>query len=395
MQEIKKRRIVLASVLKPVTEPRMFDKIGVSLSKRFEVYCIGAPKASNSSDRSLANPKVLELPKVRRLSLSRVLIPFQVLRHVIKIKPSVLIICTHELISISLVAKLLTGCKVLYDIQENYYRNILYGNSFPGWVRSFVASYVRFKEVASRLFTSHYFLAEKGYEQEMTFFGQNRTVLENKVIAPSTAPINIGVAKKSINDGCIHLVFTGTLAETTGVFIAIDLAIRLHELDDRIRLLIIGYSSRSNTVDLIQSRIQLHSFIELKGGNALVPHEDILYAIQSSDFGIISYPPNPSTKNSIPTKLFEYLAYQLPILLIDNKHWQSICDRYNAAIPFNPDTLSVADLLSSIKGQQFYKIPPQDVFWSSEEKKLLQTMEMLFPVEIPNHTHTHTPTHNP
>ena len=32
-------------------------------------------------------------------------------------------------------------------------------------------------------FVSHYFLAEKGYEQEMNFFGKKRTILENKVVA--------------------------------------------------------------------------------------------------------------------------------------------------------------------------------------------------------------------
>jgi glycosyltransferase involved in cell wall biosynthesis len=385
MQEIKKRRIVLASVLKPVTEPRMFDKIGVSLSKNFEVYCIGAPNPSNKSDKSLINPKIIELPKVSRISLSRILIPFNVLLHVIKIKPSVVIICTQELICISFFAKILTGCKVLYDVQENYYRNIRYGNSFPGLLRSFIASYVRFKEMTSRLFTSHYFLAEKGYEQEMMFFGKNRTVLENKVIHKPA----VTVSKKSINDGCIHLVFTGTLAQTTGVFIAIDLAIKLHELNDRIRLLIIGYSSTTETVDLIQSKIQHHSYIELKGGKSVVPHEDILCAIQSADFGIISYPANPSTINSIPTKLFEYLAFRLPILLIENVKWQNICDPYNAAISFNHDTFSAADLLTALKSRKFYTNLPQDVFWLSEEKKLLQTMETLFP-QVPSRTHTHT-----
>jgi hypothetical protein len=373
MQEIKKRRIVLASVLKPATEPRMFDKIGMSLSKKFEVFCIGAPLESKKNDKFFTNPKVLELPKVSRLSLSRLLIPFDVLLKVIKLKPSVLIICTHELIFISFFAKLFTGCKVLYDIQENYYRNIRYGHSFPALLRSLIACYVRFKEWISGLFTSHYFLAEKAYEQEMTFFGINRTVLENKVIGPPTATIS----KKSIHDGCIHLVFTGTLAETTGVFIAIDLAKKLHESEDRIRLQIIGYSSKSETVDLIQSKIQHHSFIKLKGGKSHVPHHEILFAIQSADFGIISYPPNPSTINSVPTKLFEYLAFRLPILLIANPQWQKICAPYNAAVPFNPYTFSATDLLSALKTQHFYTTLPQEVFWASEEKKLLQTMEEL------------------
>ncbi len=41
MQEIKKRRIVLASVLKPVNDPRMFEKMGQSLSHHYEVHIIG------------------------------------------------------------------------------------------------------------------------------------------------------------------------------------------------------------------------------------------------------------------------------------------------------------------------------------------------------------------
>ncbi len=184
MQEIKKRRIVLASVLKPATEPRMFDKIGVSLSKKFEVYCIGAPISAKDGAKSHTNPSVLELPSVNRFSVSRIFAPFNVLAKVIKLRPSLIIICTHELIFISFLAKVLTGCKVIYDIQENYYRNIRYGNSFPIFLRPLIAVYVRFKERMSTLFTSHYFLAEKGYEHEMTFFGKKRTVLENKVIGP-------------------------------------------------------------------------------------------------------------------------------------------------------------------------------------------------------------------
>src|ERR1044071_1917223 len=98
MQEIKKRRIVLASVLKPATEPRMFEKIGMSLSKTFEVVCIGASTSSKKRIESGANPRVLELPKVNRLSLSRLFMPLNVLIKIIKLKPSVVIICTHELI---------------------------------------------------------------------------------------------------------------------------------------------------------------------------------------------------------------------------------------------------------------------------------------------------------
>ena len=369
MQEIKKRRIVLASVLKPANEPRMFDKIGTSLANDYEVYCIGAPAARDIM--STTNPKILDLPAVKRISISRIFIPFIVLKKVIELRPSLLVICTHELLLISLLARLLTRCKVVYDVQENYYRNIRYGKSFPGLMRGFIAAYVRAKEWTSKTFVSHYFLAEKSYEKEMNFFGTRKTILENKVVLPATTTKTID------RDGCIHFLFSGTLAETTGVFIAIDLVKKLHELDNTVRLNIVGYSAKSETVELIYHKIKNHEFIQLKGGSSIVPHHAIVSEIQSADIGIISYPPNPSTLNSVPTKLFEYLAYSLPILLIDNPQWLRLCEPYNAAVPFNDKSFSPSMILKALKEQKFYTTVPQDVFWSSEEKKLMQTMESL------------------
>lgn len=172
-------------------------------------------------------------------------------------------------------------------------------------------------------------------------------------------------------------MFSGTLAETTGVFVAIDLAKKLHESDNRIRLSIVGYSAKNETVELIHRKIHGHDFIDIIGGNSIVPHNGIVNAIQSSDFGIISYPSNPSTRNSIPTKLFEYLAHRLPILMIDNPAWIEICEPFPAAIPFNPDHYSASDLLKAMSEKAFFTTLPQDVFWHSEEKKLMQTMENL------------------
>ena len=369
MQEIKKRRIVLASVLKPADEPRMFDKIGMTLAKDYDVYCIGAP--TGIARKGATNPRILELQRVKRLSPTRLLLPFTVLRHVIKLRPTLFIICTHELLLIALLAKLITRCKVIYDIQENYYRNIIFGTSFPPFLRGLVAAFVRIKEWSSMVFVSHYFLAEKAYDGEMTFFGARKTILENKVVGPVT-PRKPNTIR---GDEGIRFLFSGTLAETTGVFIAIDIVKKLHDLDNKVRLTIIGYSADSRIVELIHSSIQDHDFIQLKGGRSIVPHTEIVSEIQWADVGIISYPPNFSTVNSMPTKLFEYLAYRLPILLIDNPRWLQVCEPFNAAVPFNTDDFSAKAILRALREHKFYTTVPQDVFWSGEEQKLLQSIE--------------------
>jgi hypothetical protein len=374
MQEIKKRTIVLASVLKPANEPRMFDKIGTSLAKHYEVYCIGAPIAASENNADNSNPKLIELNQSGRMSLARLFTPFVVLRNVLRIKPSLLIICTHELLFISFMAKILTRCKVIYDVQENYYRNITFGKSFSFFVGLLLAVYVRSKERMSRLFVDHYFLAEKAYENEMSFFGSKKTILENKLVDSET---NTSPSTRVKSGQSIRLLFSGTLAETTGVFIAIDLATKLYQLDKNISLKIVGSNVSKRQLDEIGKKIKDHSFIELVGGNTFVPHSKIIDAIRLVDFGIISYPPNPSTFNSIPTKLYEYIGLQLPILLVAHPEWSKICEPFNAAISFKLVSPPIDQVLNAMKTREFYTSPPQDVFWSSEELKLMQTLETI------------------
>lgn len=370
MQEIKKRRIVLASVLKPVNDPRMFEKLGPTLADKYEVHIIGSPGDTGAAPSGLI---IHTLPEFRRLSFYRILAPFVVLKKVIKINPALLIVCTHELLFISLLAKLFIRCKTIYDIQENYWRNIFYTNTFPFFIKGFIASHVRIKEWLTAPFINFFFLAESAYERELSFFGSRKIVLENKM-KRSVIP---AVEKKNMTDGNIHLLFSGTLAETTGVFTAIDIASSLFRHEPRVRLLVIGYCAISTVLQKIKNKISDKPFIELIGGNSFVPHEEILRAIQRADFGIISYTANRSTENSVPTKLYEYLGLQLPLIIVNHEPWLAVCETYGAAIPFDPEHFAPRETLMSMSEMKPF-IPPTDrFFWESQEARLHQTVEKL------------------
>jgi glycosyltransferase involved in cell wall biosynthesis len=369
MQEIKKRRIVLASVLKPVNDPRMFEKMGQSLSAYYDVHIIGTSNALDVSDTSIVfHP----LTAYTRLSIDRILAPLRILKKVLDIKPDLLIICTHELLWMVLITKVFLRCKVIYDVRENYYRNILYTRTFPRGVRIFIALYVRLKEWITSPFITLFFLAEAGYEHELEFVKNKKVILENKVKKiPQQAP-----KKWSETDGNIHLLFSGTLAVTTGVFIAIELASKLHEKDQKIRLHIIGFSPLHYVYQEIKKQIKDKPFIQFKGDDKPVPHPEILQAIQAADSGIIAYPPNLSTQNTIPTKLYEYMGCALPILLIDFSPWVKMCQPYHAAIPFNMKNFNAREILRALKTSRFYTSLPLTVFWEIEEKKLLDAISI-------------------
>lgn len=371
-QERKKRRIVLASILKPVDDARMFEKMGASLAQsgEYEVFIVGYP---TTSDASAHGVQFISLPHFKRISFQRLAVKWQILKKVVSLRPSILIFNTHELLLPAIFAKILTNASLVYDVRENYFRNILLSGSFPWLIKWPLAVVVRCKEKLLAPAVDHFFLAEKGYENELKFHRGGWTVLENKA-QPLLNPPQIHHRKMTKE---IRLLFSGTLAESTGVFHAIQLAKELHRLDSSITLTIVGYSALEGEREKIHAEVRDCPFIQLTGINKLVPHHTLLEFIQSSDFGILSYPSSHHTSNSHPTKLFEYLSAQLPIIL--ERHWPWI-SHYEINEPFvffnfsNPD---YPTLLRELKTKKFYPQPPEEVTWKSEETKLLRALNNL------------------
>lgn len=355
-------------MLKPVDEPRMFERIGQSLAANgYEVFIIGADPSSAGTVREVA---FISFQRFKRMSIQRIIARFTILRKVISIKPDILIVCTHELLGVALFYRIFTGGKIIYDVQENYWRNILYTNAFPAVIRPLIATLVRVKERIASPFIVQFILAEKSYRNEMKFMGKKSTILENKCKIPE------GFRRNPAID-VIQLIFTGTLAESTGIFKAISLAKKLHALEPKVRLTIIGHSALSEVLELIENQILQHNFIRLIGGNKFVPHEAIFDAIATANFGLVCYPSSPHTVDKIPSKLYEYLACHLPILLQNHPAWLAICAPCNAGIAIDFENPDVISILQSIQSRNFYSSPPDSVSWKSEETRLLGLLSSL------------------
>src|SRR5260221_117393 len=159
----------------------------------------------------------------------------------------------------------------------------------------------------------------------------------------------------------IQLIFTGTIAESTGIFQAIELAKKLHSAESKIRLIIIGYCAQPKVLRQIEMEVSQNSFISLIGGKDLIPHSSIMNAICTASFGIVHYPLSPHTENKIPTKLYEYLACQLPILLQNHKPWVEMCAPFNSAITIDFEQPAVELILRKIHSEIFYAAVHVDI----------------------------------
>jgi len=344
----------------------MYEKIGKSLSllSNTEIHIAGYKSDQSNTD----NLFFYTIFSSSRISLFRFIAPWKFIRTALKVKPDTIIVSTHELLLVTYLYRILFGCKIIYDVQENYFYNILYTDAFPSPIKPIIAYWVRFKEQVCKKKIDAYLLAEKTYQKELSDRIHDQVlVLENKyqgIINFESKIVKITEGKK------IKLLYSGTIATSYGVFEAIDLIIRLYLLDYRFELTIIGYAPSCRELTKVRNRIAPYPFIKLIGGDKPVDHAEILSAIQSHDIGLLPYRFNESTHLRVPTKLFEYFLNHLPVISSHNPTWEEYIEKFNAGIiiPYN-DLPKATEIKSRIIDTNFYTSgDPKELLW--EESKL-------------------------
>ncbi|CAN5897311.1 glycosyltransferase family 4 protein [soil metagenome] len=371
---MKKIKVLLVSLLKPIDDPRMYGKLGRTLRRlpHTEIHLCGfAAPLPADQEGMFFHPLFF----FRRLSAGRFLAQTRYLRFLHRLRPDLIIVCTHELLLPSLLYKGLTGARVVYDVQENYGLNLRSQEVYPAGIRVLLAFTVRQAERLSSSFVDHYLLAEKSYVRELPFVRKKYSVLENKVyvLVPPSVKRNI---RLQLRQKPLRLLYSGSISRLYGVFEAVELGRRLRELHPGVEITIIGYCSQPQELAELRHILADKPYITLIGGDQLVPHADILACIEAADMGLLPYRPHPSTFSCIPTKLFEYLAYTLPFLIQPNPTWEPLVHRHQAGLFIDFAEPDPAALLRQLEHTSFYPAgAPAEAFWETEAPKLLAAIK--------------------
>lgn len=377
MQKDKKRehrkKVVIASVLKPVSDTRMFEKFALSLARtnQYLVFLVGFEGKYNNV---YSNIRFKPLFGFSRLHPLRLLAPFTFFGYLFKVNPKIIIVQTHELLIPSLIYKLIFKTKVVYDVQENYYRNLMYSSYYFLPLKLLLVIYVSLKERICSPFINHFILAEKCYFDELSFIKKtNTTIIENKYYSFENKEFIVEKNQK------IRLLFSGTIAKETGIFEAIEFARKLHKINSDVYLVIAGGCPSKSTLQKIKKIVKIKPYIKMMGGSSPMHHEDILREIKKSHFGVISYPITKVTKDRIPTKLYEYLANKLPVICSKNEAWEHLINQFNGGLVVDFSNFNSDLILEKIKNTHFFNndIRMETLLWETEEPKLLSVIQNL------------------
>ncbi len=358
--------IVLAHTLKPLSDPRMTFKLGMSLYNSCRA-CVQICGNSNYQEGSLPTElNYYPLFSFRRLSLKRFLSSFKFMYWLAKHKPDLVIVGTHELLVPATLYKLFFGKHAWYDIRENYFKNIVEQPDYPYFLKLLLATYIRLKELVLVPVYDKLLLAEQCYVDQLPFAKNNFVVLENKSVANGLNPVKRKGPQNSY-------VFNGSISEISGVFRAIRFFKKLKLLDATATLTIIGVVYKQTLHESLARIANDTPGIEYVGSLDFMNHEEIMEVVSRCDFGLMSYEVNESYDGKIPTKLYEYWARGTVIIADKQASWAPLIETTKSGILIDYSNTSEQDLMNILSFDRRTMAPnlKNIASWKHEEDRLI------------------------
>ncbi|MEQ8882381.1 MAG: hypothetical protein RLQ12_22250 [Cyclobacteriaceae bacterium] len=365
-----KKKIVIASILKPLLDPRHYERFALSLAKtnKYEVNIIAnGEKKPNTPDIRFYSNGITGRKLTHRLKLR-----WKTYFYILKIRPHLLIVCTIELLPFAFFYSWITRCKIVYDVQENYTLNFKYLTEYGFLHKALLVPLVRIIERLSRQFVDHYFLAEKCYSEQLKFIHTKFTVLENKTVLKE-----VNKPSEPIEKNKLRFVFSGTVSAYAGIHKIFQIieCLKVSGLDFQFTIIGQVFDQQiSSKLMNIQS-----SKIHIKVSESPVPHASIIEEIQQADIGVVAYQSQIVNANKVPTKLYEYVAYGLPYLIEKDSYWWKVGKKLGGAIPVDFDALSTESLVKALKTKPTFADASDrnKALWKTEEGKFLTSIYTL------------------
>jgi hypothetical protein len=373
----KKIITVIASVLKPVDDTRMYEKLALSLQQtnRYEVNIIGF-----ASKKPPVQQKISFFPAFRFRSASpkRIFASLVFIKLLISIKPALLIIGTYELLPVAVLYKLCRReCKLVYDVRENYALN-LRTNRGKGFLVNLIAKIIRLTERISQHFIELNILAEEKYAKEMPHLKHNVVLLNKYRSVTKKEYLPQRVEFKQRSHSTTKILYCGTISEVYGICQSLDLIRSLKRKIPGLEARIIGHVTNDNLLNKLVTKYP-EDYIYWDVALFPVPHQDILDAIKLADFGLVAHQPVESIRNCFPTRIYEFMALGLPFILQDHPLWTGYASPWDCCIITDFNNFDTDDIVYQMKTRRFYsKGIPEDVYWNKEGSLLIVSIDKLF-----------------
>jgi len=276
-----------------------------------------------------------------------------------------------ELIPVGIVLKIL-GKKIIYDVHEDYSKEILSKPYLPKTTRNAIAYLTKTIEyISSNIFDG---IITATDDILKNFSHQKKAVTIKNFPILST---NLYVKKLNNNErNVFNLIYVGALTKIRGISQIIR-ALEFIDSNRKIKLILYG---RFYPIDYEKEVRGLNGFEKVEYLGWKDPYDIPKFLIRA-DAGIVCFLPEPNHIKAMPTKLFEYMIANLPVIASNFPLWKEIVEGNKCGICVDP--LKSEDIAKSITylmehprikkemGENGRKAILEKYNWEAEQRKLL------------------------
>lgn len=269
------------------------------------------------------------------------------------------------------------GAKVVFDMHENVVADIRTKPWLPSWARGAIADAVG-RGMRVWLRDACVVFAESSYPRDYPWITRGTTVLNLPrldellaIRAPRSAAFRVAyVGSITAQRGSLTTIEALGLLRARGIDAGFDLVGLVDQAHaDEIR----AAAVRAGVADVV-----LHGYLPPGPAYAIAARCSVGLAVLDDD---------PNLRDSYPTKLFEYMALGLPVIVSDFPLWRDVVDAAGCGVCVPPgDASALADALELLArapeaarrmGDRGREAAIARYRWETEEEKLLRLYEEL------------------
>jgi glycosyltransferase involved in cell wall biosynthesis len=370
------KKVCLLTSVHPAFDTRIFHKQARSLAKAgYEVTLI----AQHDRDEIVDGVRIVALPKPKN-RFYRMLGTWRVFKLARIEKADIYHFHDPELLFVGILLKLLSCGITIYDVHENIKWQILTKPWLHNFMRRPLSLLYQLVERISLPFVDYIIIAEDSYVKN---YGK-----KCNIVSIRNYPIlSYSRVRATSKDNHPAVVYVGGITESRGVLELVKSMNIMKSRYENIYLILVGEIYDNVIMQKLQKMRVEFDIVNNTCISGEIAHEKIYDILSESTIGVAILHNEPNYIESLPTKLFEYMASGLPIVASNFPLWKQIVDDIGCGLTVDPlNPIQIAEALEYLiehpdeankMGNNGRKAVLEKYNWESESKKLLTVYESL------------------
>jgi glycosyltransferase involved in cell wall biosynthesis len=257
--------------------------------------------------------QIIGLPKVSRWQRPRLWL--NLYRRAVAAKADIYHFHDPELLLVTPWLRLRTGKPVVYDIHEAYPDFIKVKDYLPVWLRYPVAWAFRWLEPLLAHLQSGLIFSDDEIGRAFANVPRPKTTLFN---FPARKFVEQAVQARQVGDDREQIIlYLGGLERNRGSGLMMAAFEEILQHFPLAQLFIVGHFAPPDLEEEVRQEAARRGIDQAVTMTGRIPFETIGEYLKRAAVGWVSWQPVPKNEKNIPTKLFEYMAYGLPVVSSD------------------------------------------------------------------------------